>query len=96
MCEYGDTVKMSVLVSLPNRYGVPYWSQIGPIDRCIAQLVEVLNNGGVETIASCCGHGHMHGNIALKDGRWLVILPDRDAVEKHFDQFHENIHGEPR
>jgi len=27
------------------------------IDSCIAPLVQVLNDYGIETVASCCGHG---------------------------------------
>ena len=27
------------------------------IDSCIAPLVQMLNDYGIETIASCCGHG---------------------------------------
>ena len=27
------------------------------VDACIAPLVQILNNYGIETIACCCGHG---------------------------------------
>lgn len=42
-------------------------------DPCIASLVAALNYGGIETVASCCGHGDRDGNIILKDGRELVV-----------------------
>ena len=45
----------------------------GGIDPCIAPLINALNNGGIRTVASCCGHGRRPGNIALTDGRELVI-----------------------
>jgi hypothetical protein len=51
-------------------------------DPCIAPLVKALNEGGVPTVASCCGHDTYLGSIALEDGRWLVILPDRDAFDR--------------
>ena len=43
------------------------------IDLCIAPIVRALNEGGVATVASCCGHGRMDGTIVLADGRELVI-----------------------
>jgi hypothetical protein len=45
-------------------------------DPCLVPLIKALNDGGILTIASCCGHGKNPGTIALTDGRWLVILPD--------------------
>lgn len=94
MCEHGDLVKMELLISPPNRHGRSYQKPVG-VDRCIASLVRVLNDGGVETISSCCGHGKMHGSIILADGRWLVVMSDKDAMV-HFDKFPVTIHGEPR
>jgi len=63
------------------------------IDECIKPLVKSLNDCGIETVASCCGHGNRPGNIALKDGREIIICPDFDTareIEKHFP----DIHGE--
>ena len=45
-------------------------------DPEIADLVSALNAGGVPTIASCSGHGERPGNIALADGRELIIAKD--------------------
>lgn len=42
-------------------------------DPCIAPLVAALNAWGIETIASCCGHGRNDGSILLADGRTLTI-----------------------
>jgi len=63
------------------------------IDACIQSLVDALNNSGFTTVASCCGHGKTNGNIALKDGRELIIAPDYATareIERHFP----DIHGE--
>lgn len=49
--------------------------RVEDIDRCIAPIVRALNEGGVATIASCCGHGHMPGIISLADGRHLMVAP---------------------
>ena len=43
------------------------------IDFCIADIVAALNAAGIITVASCCGHGKMPGNIALEDGRELEV-----------------------
>lgn len=47
-------------------------------DPCIAEIVRALNAAGVETIASCCGHGLRPGNIALADGREIIIARNYD------------------
>ncbi len=44
-------------------------------DPCLAPIVKALNDGGVRTVASCCGHGATLGSIALADGRVLAIEP---------------------
>jgi hypothetical protein len=49
-------------------------------DPCIAPLVKALNEGGIPTVASCCGHGKRPGKIALADGRELFILPGFDSA----------------
>ena len=60
MCKWGDTVCLDL--------GKPV-----AVDRCIAPFVELLNTNGMPTVASCCGHGWRPGNIALRDGRELMI-----------------------
>lgn len=57
-------------------------------DPCLEQLVRALHNsdlpsvptahgpGAIRTIASCCGHGKVDGNVILADGRVLIIAPD--------------------
>jgi hypothetical protein len=47
----------------------------GPVDvdTSIAGIVDALNKAGVPTIASCSGHGFRPGNIALRDGREIII-----------------------
>lgn len=70
MCKQGDVVTLFGQ-SQPNdtRKDID-------ADRCIAGLVSALNNAGFHTIACCCGHGVRPGNIALHDGRELIISPD--------------------
>jgi len=56
-------------------------------DPCLVPIVKALNDGGVRTVASCCGHGKRPGTIALADGRWLVIAADRAENERIDDLF---------
>ena len=48
-------------------------------DPCIVDLVAALNEAGLETVASCCGHGSLWGIVSLRDGRELVVGP-LDAI----------------
>jgi hypothetical protein len=52
---------------------MPIKGKVQSIDWCIHQIVAALNAGGIETVASCCGHGKIDGNIILADGRMLII-----------------------
>lgn len=48
-------------------------------DPCLVPLVKALNDAGLRTVASCCGHGRRPGKIALADGRELFIAPDFES-----------------
>lgn len=52
------------------------------VDKCIAPIVRALNSWGIRTVASCCGHKKTFGNIALEDGRELIICPDYKQARK--------------
>lgn len=52
------------------------------IDCCISNIVKALNDVGIETVASCCGHGKQPGNIVFKDGREIIIAPDFETGRK--------------
>ena len=53
---------------------MPIKGRVCGIDFCIADIVAALNAGGVNTIASCCGHGQIDGDILLEDGRTIKII----------------------
>lgn len=65
-------------------------------DPCIAPLVAALNTAGIETVASCCGHGHRPGVIALRDGRELFITKDFDEARQVDAIFPIDINGNTR
>lgn len=63
-------------------------------DPEIADLVRALNDGGVRTIASCSGHGARPGNIALEDGRELIIARNFDEARIIERAVPQDINGE--
>jgi hypothetical protein len=73
MCEWGNDIVM--IVPIPaglSHTGKFRWEEKG-IDSCIAPIVKALNDAGIYTANSCCGHGKTDGSILLHDGRELVI-----------------------
>ena len=75
MCKQGDTK----LLMIPDSAGS---NRERDIDSCILSIVMALNAAGMRTIASCCGHGKQPGNIALADGRELIIAEDYEMARK--------------
>lgn len=85
MCEWRDDFSHQERVEIGGRMEC--------IDRCIAPIVLALNEAGVRTVASCCGHGKRPGSIALADGREIIIAKDFDQA-RAVDRAFLNIHGE--
>lgn len=88
MCER-DIVATQVRLAKPHRDGRTH----APVDPCIAPLVQALNDAGIETMASCCGHGRRPGNIALADGRELIIAANYDEG-RAIDRAFPSVNGE--
>lgn len=73
MCEWGTDKRLRVPISaLCSHTGEFRWDE-KPIDSCIADLVQALNDAGLHTGGSCCGHGKEKGYISLHDGRVMVL-----------------------
>lgn len=67
---------------------------VAGVDESIAPLVKLLNDGGVKTAASCSGHGQRPGNIALADGRELIVARNWKEA-RLIDGLFLGINGEP-
>ncbi len=80
MCEWGASVR----VKLQRGYC--------DVDACIAPLVQAMNDNGMETVASCCGHGNRPGEIILDDGRSVILCSWEQA--RKIDKLFPDIHGE--
>ncbi|HNT30338.1 MAG TPA: hypothetical protein PKL83_05290 [bacterium] len=68
MCEWGTDKIVKLYKPMP----VSGRNEIA-VDSCLADLVQALNNAGIETTGCCCGHGKGDGDIQLADGRILII-----------------------
>lgn len=69
MCEHGTHIEVNNLLAFNPEPHRRTWK----VDSCIAPIVKALNEGGIDTTASCCGHGKTPGRIDLADGRILVV-----------------------
>ena len=74
MCKWGnDTVLLLPIPAHLSHTGKRYMKKV-PVDTCIAPIVKALNDAGIETTESCCGHEKAHGTIDLLDGRRIMII----------------------
>lgn len=91
MCEHDGTFRSQTTVRLahPRSDG----AATAGVDPCIAPIVQALNDAGIQTLASCCGHGHRPGSIILEDGREILIARSRDEA-RCMDAGFPDIHGE--
>ena len=74
MCKWGTDRDVNLCVPTP----IQKRSTV-KVDACIAPLVQMLNSYGVQTTASCCGHGKISHSRILLDARSLEILPLEDG-----------------
>lgn len=79
MCKWGTSTPLTVAIPAYLSHTGVERRDVKDIDSCIAPIVCALNDAGVVTIASCCGHGKRPGNIALSDGREIIIAPDYET-----------------
>lgn len=94
MCERDNTEIIEItIVAKHSKTGMDRRGTVG-VDKCIVPLVKALNEAGLTTVASCCGHGKRYGNIALADGREILIMPDFDSarrIDKLFSQMDKEV-----
>lgn len=87
MCKWGDTVDLELPCG-----GSLVMKRIA-IDRCISSIVCALNDAGMRTVSSCCGHGRIPASIILEDDSWIVVM-DRKTASAFFEEYKTTIHGE--
>jgi len=81
VCKWGDCVDVRVRIAADmSCTGRAKWKK-AKIDHCIAPLIKALQDGGVNMLGSCCGHGKREGYIHLDDGRSLLILDKGQTIK---------------
>ena len=73
MCEWNDTVRLSVPIPANLSHTGKFRWDIKEMDACIAPIIQALNDANIYTASCCCGHGKQDGSILLHDGRELII-----------------------
>lgn len=61
-------------------------------DPDIADIVKALIEAGIETVASCSGHGYQPGSVILADGREVRVFTYEQA--RIIDKAFPDINGE--
>lgn len=86
MCKWGKE-KIVRLCKKDNRNKSKNIKMV-MVDECIADIVQALNDNGIKTIASCCGHFKTGGQIDLVDGRKLFISNKGDRLVEEINKFY--------
>lgn len=73
MCKHGTTVNIMVTIPASHSSTGKIKHVMKPIDSCIVDIVEALEDSYIFMTGSCCGHGKRDGEILLADGRKLII-----------------------
>lgn len=92
MCKWGNTKLLEVTIPAKLSSTGKDKKKIVDIDECILEIVKALNDSGIVTIASCCGHNKRPGSIILGDGREFIICKDYETAriaEKAFPPIFE-------
>lgn len=71
MCDHNPRESAMVVTHRDDAGRPTVWC-----DPCLVPLITALNDGGVTTSSSCCGHGRSPGWVMLTDGRDLLITTD--------------------
>ena len=73
MCKWGKDKKVKVI----------HTNKIVKVDKCLAQLIKILNQYGIETLACCCGHGKTsHSSIRI-NSKNIELLPLGEDLAVH-------------
>ena len=75
MCKYG-TDKYIIVI---------HQNRVVPLDACIAPLVYLLNEFGIETIACCCHHGQARISSIIISSKNIRICRVDDGFSVHLE-----------
>lgn len=74
MCYQGTYASVYVINSQPNKYP--------KVDACIADEIRELNEAGIVTLGSCCGHGQAGEVVEWENdcGKWRSYVAPPHAL----------------
>lgn len=78
-CPCRRTVDLEVTITADASYTGQRRQAVKPVDFCIADLVHYLNQHGLTTTGSCCGHGR-DGQILFEHAPPMTI-PAKPEVQ---------------
>jgi len=81
MCKWGTDELVEVTIPAELSYTGNERKKMVGIDQCIAPIIKALNEAGIRTDYSCCGHGDKEGVILLHDERVLMIKSPEEVRE---------------
>ena len=73
MCTWGDDVEMLVPIPAYLSHTGEFRWDVKSVDRCLAPIIQALNERGIFTSNCCCGHGKGPGDIRFHDGQILNL-----------------------
>ena len=77
-CQKCGKHQLAVQLCSPRQHSKLEWAYV---DHCIGPLVEVLNQYGIKTTNSCCGHGQYPGSIIIDQlgTQITLIIPEKEV-----------------
>jgi len=79
MCKWGDSIPLEVTILATGSHTGKERKDMKLIDKCLAPLIKMLNEYGIKTLSSCCGHGKTKKS-------WIMI----DPRNIHFGKIEES------
>lgn len=74
MCKWGTDKEITLCK--PHENGM----KTAKVDNCIAPLIQILNDYGIQTLSCCCGHGKTEHS-------YIRIHPKNIMIQKFNEEF---------
>lgn len=94
MCKWGTNKEVKLYEPQATFFpkGIPKLSEKRQVqvDACIASLIQMLNDYGVKTLASCCGHGKTSFSYIRISAQNIDLIPMGDEITIHLKFRYKN------
>ena len=79
MCKWGSNTEVKLCI--PRENGM----MTAKVDTCLAPLVQMLNDYGIQTIACCCGHGKTEKSSIRIHPKNILLIPMDGSLTIHLN-----------